>query len=239
MGLQGSSFYVKNPVVPLKKTDFMLNMDMIGRMKDNKLNLMGTGSSTVFSNIADSLAIADSIKIIKVNEAYGPSDHASFYSKNIPVMMMFTDLHLDYHRPTDDIDKINFSGLTRLTYLAEHILRAVDSYDSKPVYQEIKTADTSNMQKERGYGKVWFGVVPDFEENPKGLKITGTSGGSPAQKAGLQSGDIITKFGDKIVKNLYDLTYCLKEYNPGDVVDIYIIRNDEEMKLKCTLESRK
>ncbi|MCL5991761.1 MAG: M28 family peptidase [Bacteroidetes bacterium] len=238
-GLQGSAYYVKNPVVPLDKTDFMLNMDMIGRMKDNRLNLMGTGSSERFSNIADSLALVDSVKIIKVNEAYGPSDHASFYSKNIPVMMMFTDLHLDYHRPTDDIEKINFDGLARLTLFAEHLLRAVDSYDTKPVYQEIKTADTSSVQKERGYGKVWFGVVPDFEENPKGLKITGTAGGSPAQKAGLLNGDIITKFGEKTVKNLYDLTYCLKEYNVGDVVDIFIIRGDKEMKLKCTLESRK
>ncbi|TAL68085.1 MAG: M28 family peptidase [Bacteroidetes bacterium] len=239
LGLQGSAYYVKNPIIPLEKTDFMLNMDMIGRMKDNRLNLMGTGSSTRFSNIADSLAITDSIKIIKVTEAYGPSDHASFYSKNIPVMMMFTDLHLDYHRPTDEVDKINFEGLARLTLFAEHVLRAVDSYDTKPDYQVIKSADTSAAPKERGYGKVWFGVVPDFEENPKGLKITGTAGGSPAQKAGLQNGDIITRFGDKTVKNLYDLTYCLKEYNPGDVVDIYIIRNDKEMKLKCTLESRK
>ena len=238
-GLQGSAYYVKNPVVPLEKTDFMLNMDMVGRMKDNRLNLMGTGSSARFSNIADSLAMVDSIKIIKVTEAYGPSDHASFYSKNIPVMMMFTDLHLDYHRPSDEIDKINFEGLARLTYFAEHILRAVDSYDTKPGYQEIKSADTSSVQKERGYGKVWFGVVPDFEENPNGLKISGTSGGSPAQKAGLQNGDIITKFGDKTVKNLYDLTFCLKAYNPGDVVDIYIIRNNKEMTLKCTLESRK
>lgn len=239
MGLQGSAFYVKNPLVPLEKTDYMLNMDMIGRMKDNRLNLMGTGSSTRFSTIADSLAIVDSIKIIKVNEAYGPSDHASFYSKNIPVMMMFTDLHLDYHRPTDDVDKINFDGLAHLTLLAEHFLRAVDSYGTKPDYQIIKTADTTSIPAERGYGKAWFGVVPDFEENPNGLKITGTSGGSPAQKAGLQSGDIITKFGDKVVRNLYDLTYCLKEYNPGDVVEIIILRGDKEMKLKCTLESRK
>ncbi|MBI5324953.1 MAG: M28 family peptidase, partial [Ignavibacteriae bacterium] len=239
LGLQGSAWYVKNPLVPLKKTDFMLNMDMIGRMKDNRLNLMGTGSSARFSNIADSLSLVDSIKIIKVNEAYGPSDHASFYSKNIPVMMMFTDLHLDYHRPSDEIDKINFDGLAHLTLFAEHTLRAVDSYDTKPDYQVIKSADTSNIPKERGYGKVWFGVVPDFEENPNGLKISGTAGGSPAQKAGLISGDIITKFGDKTVKNLYDLTYCLKAFNPGDVVDIFILRADKEMKLKCTLESRK
>jgi aminopeptidase YwaD len=240
-GLLGSSYFANNSPVPLEKTEFMLNLDMVGRMKDNRINVMGTGSSPEFAKITDSLATADSLTLIKVQEAYSPSDNASFYSKNIPVLFLFTDLHTDYHRPSDKVDKINFEGLGRATMLTEQFLRAVDNYDSKPEYIKVASPDTAGKEQTpgKGYGRVSLGVVPDFATIPNGLRITGTVGGSPAEKAGLKDGDVLTKIGDKTIKNLFDLSQCLKEHNTGDEVIIIFVRDGKERKVKCTLEARK
>ncbi len=240
-GLLGSSYYANNPLVPLDKTKFMLNLDMVGRMKDNRVNVMGAASQPEFSKITDSLATADSLTLIKVPEAYAPSDNASFYTKKIPVLFLFTDLHADYHTPGDKVDKINFEGLGRATLLTEQFLRAIDSYDTNPEYIEVKSPEPSGEEHSpgKGYGRVSLGVIPDFAPNPNGLRITGTVDGSPAQKAGLKDGDVITKIGDMAIKNLYDLSKCLQELKAGNEVLINFLRGGKEIQTKCTLEARK
>jgi hypothetical protein len=237
-GLYGSSNFVKDPPVPLDKIDFMLNLDMVGRMKERKLSILGAHSSTNFEKLADSLAALDTLQITVVKESYGPSDHASFFAKGVPVLMLFTDLHADYHRPSDVVDKINFPGMERVINYGEQIARTIGDASTKPDY--IKTAEpVDSAEKVRPKGKgAWFGIVPNFEDNPKGFEITGTSPGSPAEKAGLKAGDIITSFDGKAIKNLYDLSFAIRDHNPGDVVKVALIRNNKEMTFDVTLEKK-
>jgi len=243
LGTLGSSYYVKNPIVPLEQTIAMINIDMAGRMKDNKLFIFGTGTSSGFSQMVDSLGVLDTLTIIKNSEGYGASDHSPFYGAGLPVLFMFTGAHTDYHTPTDKWDKLNYEGLVKVTGFVDLTLRAIDSKNTKPDY--IKTGNNPNenegkelTDKPKGYGNVWFGVVPNFEENKQGLLISGCSGGSPAEKAGLKNGDIITKIGDRTVKNLYDLSSILKEHQPGDVVKVLYIRNGKDMSTDVKLLKR-
>ena len=234
-GTLGSSFYTKNPLLPLENTVFMLNFDMVGRLKDNKINIFGTGSSSRFSSTVDSIAAIDSVIAVKTNEAFSPSDNSSFYAKGIPAMMLFTGVHTDYHKPSDDVDKINFNGMVEVADFSEHILRAIGNNSRKPdLIKEIHSNSSEPIPAEQRRD-VWFGIVPNFEGNPKGCAINGASSGSPAQKAGLKANDIITKFDTKTIKNIQDLTYAIREHKPGDVVKVQFIREGKEMEVEVKL----
>ncbi|MGB9912036.1 MAG: M20/M25/M40 family metallo-hydrolase [Candidatus Kapaibacteriota bacterium] len=237
-GLLGSSHFVKHSPVPIEQIVLMLNFDMVGRMKENKLNVFGTGSSTSFDKVIDSVAVLDSLILTKGSEGYGPSDHASFYSVKIPVLFMFTGAHSDYHMPTDDAEKIDCDGILKVTNFAKKILERYGNSFEKPDYVYVPIEKKNGKDNAPGYARVWFGIVPNFEDNPKGLKISGVSAGSPAEKAGLQGDDIITKFGGKTIKNLQDLTYVLREFKPNDTVDVVVIRGDKEMTFKVKLVGR-
>ena len=241
-GLLGSGYYVKHPLLSLEKTDFMLNLDMIGRLKDNKLTVMGTGSSSVFSKLIDSLSAIDTFTTSKTADGFSPSDNSSFYGKKVPALLLFTGIHSNYHRPSDTWEKINFEGLAKVVNFAESVLRTLDNSPQKPDYVEsIQPEDTTQkVEKKEGYGdNAWFGIVPTFDDNPKGFKIAGTSPGSPAEKAGLKKDDIISKIDDKPIKNLRDIMYVIREHKPGDTVKVIILRDDKEMTIDVTLTKRK
>jgi len=237
-GLLGSAYFVKNPPVPIEQIVLMLNFDMVGRLRENKLNIFGTGSSTTFDKVIDSVAVLDSLILTKGTEGYGPSDHSSFYSSKVPVLFLFTGAHSDYHMPSDDAEKIDCDGILKVTGFALKVLERYGNSTEKPDYIVVPVEKKESQGNAPGYAKVWFGIVPNFEDNPQGLKITGVSPGSPAEKAGLQSDDIITKFGGKTVKNLMDLTYLLREYKPNDVVDVVVIRGGKELVFKVKLVAR-
>ncbi|MCX7908464.1 MAG: M28 family peptidase [Ignavibacteria bacterium] len=237
-GILGSSFFVKNSPVPVDKIVLMLNFDMVGRMKENKLNVFGTGSSTTFDKVVDSVAIIDSLILTKGSEGYGPSDHSSFYSAKIPVLFLFTGAHGDYHLPSDDAEKIDCDGIIKTSNFAKKVIERYGNSFDKPDYIITPVEKKEGKSGAPGYAKVWFGIVPNFEDNPLGLKISGVTSGSPAEKAGLQSDDIITKFGGKTVKNLQDLTFLLQEFKPNDIVDVVIIRSGKEMTFKVKLVAR-
>ncbi len=238
MGLLGSNYYARNPLVPLEKTVFMLNLDMVGRMQDSKLNIIGTGSSPYFSQLVDSISTIDNLILSKSADPYGASDHTSFYSNNVPVMFFFTGLHSDYHQPSDDFEKINFDGMLKVADFSNKVIDFIGNNDIKPEYILVKM-DTKEMAGQVGAGKgAWFGIIPNFEENDHGFKISGTSIGSPAEKAGLKNGDILTKFGEKIINNLYDLTYAIREHSPGDVVVVELLRDGKLMKFNIELSKR-
>ncbi len=238
LGLLGSSHYVDSPLIPMEKVVMMMNFDMIGRMKDNQVQIFGFGSSPDFTAPVDSLALIDSVKIVKLADGFGPSDHSSFYKKNIPVMHIFTGVHADYHSPKDDWDLINYPGEAKIIDLFEKIARHFANKEEKPKFEKVKE-EAKDQQSTRGGNGAWFGIVPNFEDNPKGCKISGTSPGSPAQKAGLLENDIITTINGKQVKNLHDFMYTVNEYKPGDVLDVKLIRNDKEIDVKVTLAKRK
>lgn len=236
-GLLGSDYYVNNPLFPLDSTIAMINMDMIGRLRDSTLVVEGMGTSPQWEKIVRE-ENRDSLFHLKLKpDGFGPSDHSSFYSKNVPVMFFFTNLHGDYHRPTDTWDKINFNGEQSILQYVARI--SLDVLNASPRPQFTKAATTAMSGDDRGEVRVSLGIVPDFAEDTPGLKITGTRPNSAADKAGLKGGDIIVKFGPDEIKNIYDFTHDLGKYKPGDMVKIVVRRNGQEVTLNATLEVRK
>ncbi|MGC8898215.1 MAG: M20/M25/M40 family metallo-hydrolase [Bacteroidota bacterium] len=235
-GTIGSQYYVKHPAFPLEKTIGMLNMDMIGRMKDSTLIIYGTGTSPEWKTLLAKFN-SDSSFHLKLNpEGYGPSDQASFYAKDLPVLFFFTGLHEDYHRPTDTWEKINASEEARLVQYISEIAFAMDTMRARPLFTKVESAPAST--EGRGYG-VYMGTIPDFGEQVSGFRIAGVRHGSPAEKAGLQTGDIIVKFGNMEIKNLYDFTYALGEHRPGEEVPVVVKRNNRTFTVTVKLEKRR
>lgn len=236
LGLLGSAYYVKFPTLPLEKTVAMLNMDMIGRLNNKALIVYGIGTSPGFEELAKKHN-RDSMFVLKLNkDGYGPSDHSSFYAKQIPVFHFFTDLHSDYHRPSDEYEKINYDGTEQVTKYVEAIALDLDQAAGKPQYIAVEAPRPAG-----GGGRstrVYMGTIPDFGEQVEGMKLSGVREGSPAAKGGLQGGDIIIKFGKVDIKNLYDFTYALGEYKPGDEVAVVVKRGKETLNMKVTLEKR-
>jgi len=236
-GLLGSAYYAEHPLVPLEKTIFMLNIDMVGRMEENKLNVHGTGTSTRWDSLVDSLQTEHNLATSSSSDGWGPSDQTSFYAKDIPVLFLFTGLHDDYHRPSDTWDKLNYPGLAKVVEFSESILRSVASTPEKPDF--IKTS-SPGARRSMAF-RVYVGTIPDYSDNPKGLRLSGVRTDGPADKAGIQGGDIMVKFGDIDIKTIYDYTYALGKYRPGETVDVVVLRgdNDEKVTLHVTLEKRK
>lgn len=237
LGLLGSDYYVKHPEYPLDHTDAMLNMDMIGRLTDSQLVVEGMGTSPQWQELV-SKHNSDSLHLKFKPDGFGPSDHSSFYAKDIPVMFFFTNLHADYHRPSDTWDKINYTGEQKVASLVSRIALDVANQDTKPAFTKAAASSMAPAGDRQGV-RVSLGVVPDYAEDVVGMKISGTRPGSAAEKAGLKGGDIIISFGGKSIKNIYDFTYLLSDYKPGDEVAIVVKRGSEEVTLKATLEARK
>ncbi len=235
LGLLGSSYFVNNPPVPVNSMTAMFNMDMIGRLNAEKsLLVYGTGTSKVWKDLVNNVNKKYNFKLTMNDEGYGPSDHSSFYGKNIPVLFFFTGVHSDYHRPSDDADLINAEGIEAVANDVFDMVDSVDNYDQRPDYVNVPRKDGGRTMSFR----VYVGTVPDYASQVDGLKITGVTEGSPAQKGGLKGGDIIIKFGGKKIANIYDYTYALGEFSPGDIVDVIVKREDKEVTLKVELGAR-
>ncbi len=234
LGLLGSAYFVNNTPVPVSQMSTMINMDMIGRLNEkNELIIYGTGTSTGWKDLLNS-SNTDSLTLAFHDEGYGPSDHSSFYGKTIPVLFFFTGTHPDYHRPSDDVDKINFKGEEKVLNYIYDITYKINTTEQKPEYVNVPRKETGTT----GGWKVYVGTIPDYAANVEGFKISGVNEGSPAQKGGIQAGDIMISFGGKKITNIYDYVYALQEHVPGDVVEVIVKRNDEEIKLEVELGVR-
>lgn len=232
-GLLGSNYFVNSSLFKKLNIVAMLNMDMIGRLRDNKLIINGVGTSSVWDSLVNTTNNIYNFNLTTTPEGFGPSDHASFYGKGIPVLMFFTDLHEDYHKPTDTYDKINTEGESKILKFIADLTIMLNNYPHKPDYIAATKPDKQTDEKVKV--SVYVGTIPDFASNVEGYKISGVSPGSPAEKAGLIAGDIIIKFGDKEIKNLYDYTAALSQFKPGNEVEVVILRNNETITLKLTL----
>ena len=218
LGLLGSSYVVNNFPLPIENDITMINMDMIGRLNDkNDLIVYGTGTSSKWKNILDDKNEYD-FNLTFNDEGFGPSDHSSFYGKKIPVLFFFTGTHSDYHKPSDDTDKINADGQEKILKFVYDVAITIVNSETRPDYISVERKDTGRMTGT----KVYVGTVPDFAGEVDGYKLGGVTDGSPAAKAGLQAGDIITQFGEKKISNIYDFTYALGDYVPGDKVKVLV-----------------
>ncbi|MCI0415048.1 M28 family peptidase, partial [bacterium] len=232
LGVLGSSYFTKNPVIPIQDVIAMLNMDMIGRLRDEKLVVGGTGTSPVWKEMLQA-SNQERLKITFNEDGYGPSDHSVFYARNIPVLFFFTGAHAQYHKPEDDAALIEYKGMVAVLNYVSRIAEKIVAMPSKPEFVKVKSREQAVGT---GGFRVYLGTIPDYSEDVKGVKLTGVRDGSPAEKAGILGGDIIVEFGGKKIENVYDYTYALQQQKPGDIVTVVVLRNDQKKSLRVTLQ---
>ena len=238
LGLLGSAEWVKNPTRPLAKAVAMLNMDMIGRIKDDKVYIGGVGTGSTLKAILDQGQKETPFKIEYSAGGYSSSDHTSFVAKKIPVLFFFSGLHSDYHKPSDTWDKINAPSAARLLDLVENVAVQLANANELPTFQVVSEDKPTTAGGGGGYGP-YFGSIPDFGQTENGVKFSDVKPNSPAAKAGLKAGDILIQFGDKPIKNLYDFTDALRRSKVGDVVEVKVLRDGQTVTVSVKLEQRK
>ena len=235
LGLLGSAEYVRHPAVALDKTVLMLNLDMVGRLRDRRLYIGGIDSGTGLRALVTETARDLPLSLELRPSPFAPSDHTSFYVAGRPVLFFFTGAHDDYHRPSDTWDRINREGLATVATLAARVVAAVAAEPTPPVYVKI---DAPAPVRGTGYGPV-FGVVPAFGEAAgAGVRITGVRPDGPADRAGVRAGDVIVKFAGVDVKTLEDLTFALRARRPGDEVEVVVLRDGRERTVRAVLAER-
>jgi hypothetical protein len=224
-GLWGSNYFVKNPTVDLKTVNYMINMDMVGRLNPEKsLAVHGVGTSPSFPPVLDPIN-ADSLKLVPSESGVGPSDHTSFYLQDLPVLHFFTGQHADYHKPSDDADKINYEGLVQVI---RYISRMIAGLDAEPKLAFTKTKDSSDSPR----FTVSMGVVPDYLYDGKGMRVDGVSDGKPAQAAGLQKGDIVIQLGDSTINDMMGYMRALSVFKKGDSTQVVLERAGQKIAAK-------
>ena len=236
LGLLGSAEWVKEPTRPLKKAVAMLNMDMIGRIKDDKVYIGGVGTGSTFNSVLEQARKEAPFKIESSAGGYSSSDHTSFVTRKIPVLFFFSGLHSDYHKPSDTWDKINGASAARLLDMVASVAVQLANADQPPQFQVV--AEEKPVSGGGGYGP-YFGSIPDFGQVENGVKFSDVKPNSPAAKAGLKAGDILVQFGDKAIRNLYDFTDALRRSKVGDVVEVKVMREGQAVTASVKLEQRK
>ncbi|WP_028282560.1 M28 family peptidase [Olleya marilimosa] len=217
MGLLGSNYYTKNPTIDNKKANYMINMDMVGRLKaDSTLAVYGVGTSPIFKQTLQ--AHNNRFKLVQKESGVGPSDHTSFYNSDIPVLHFFTGQHEDYHKPSDDTERLHFNGMQIISNYIFEIITDLDNNGKLPFRK------TKNESEEVPRFKVGLGVIPDYLFDGKGMRIDGISEDKPAQKAGLQKGDIVVKLGDSTVFDMMSYMKVLATFKAGDKTNVTIDR---------------
>lgn len=228
-GLWGSKSWIKSPTIPLDNILCMLNMDMVGRLKAERVvAVYGNGTSPVWTPILESIA-TDSLDLTFNESGIGPSDHTSFYLENLPVLHFFTGQHEDYHKPTDDVEHINWEGIVAVANLMDSVLVNLDQHAE---LEFTKTKDEDNESTPNF--QVTLGVIPDYLFQEKGMRIDGTSEERPASNAGLQRGDIVIMMGDSAVKDMQDYMKCLGIFEPGQTTPVTVLRDGEELTVDVT-----
>ena len=230
LGLFGSKYFTEHPTIDLSSVNYMINMDMIGRLNDSSkvLTIGGYGTSPVWSEVLYAQKkLPFSIKID--SSGTGPSDHTSFYRKNIPVLFFFTGLHHDYHKPSDDADKINYIGeLHIIKYIAE-LIKDLNKEDKLAFTPTRETQTTSNARF-----SVSLGIMPDYTYSGSGVRVDGVSDGRAAQNAGIQTGDVLVRLGEYAVNSLETYMQALSKFKTGDSTTVNVKRGNEDMKFDIT-----
>jgi len=253
LGLLGSSYWTKDPELPIEKAVAMINMDMIGRIRDGKVTLGGVGTGSSFKKIVEEVGTKTDLKLeVGDQTGYGSSDHVSFTAKQIPVLFFFSGLHADYHKPSDTWDKINAPDAVKLLAAVADVTTTLAQSPERPAYvrnTNVKApgADPHGGGEDpgqisgasgSGYGP-YFGSIPDFDEPPQGVRFADVRDGSPAGKAGLKAKDVLTEFDGKTIGNLYDFTYALRSKKVGEKVRVKVLRDGKPIEADVLLEERR
>lgn len=222
MGLLGSNYFVKNPTINTKAVSYMINMDMVGRLKkDSALAVYGTGTSPMFKQVLK--AHNTKFKLIENESGVGPSDHTSFYLADIPVLHFFTGQHEDYHKPSDDAEKLNYQGMETISKYIFDVISDLDD-NGKLAFRKTKNESESTPRF-----KVGLGVIPDYLFDGKGMRIDGVSEGRPAENGGLLKGDIVIQLGDSIVTDMMSYMRALSVFDKGDKTTVMVKRGNKEV----------
>lgn len=230
-GLLGSKHYVQQPRFPISRTVAMVNMDMVGRLNDNELTVYGTESAGVMDALLDDVNQNDPFELERIGSGYGPSDHASFYEAGVPVLFFFTGLHSDYHRPSDDFNKLNLDGMIRITDIVYQVSERLATMPERPEY----TKTEANVQIRRQL-TVFMGV--QMSQQPGGVVFSSILADGPAESSGLLAGDRVVSMAGKSVSQMSDVYDQLRNFSPGDQFPLEIRRGDESLKFQIELKSR-
>jgi len=250
MGLLGSEYFVSNSPLPLDSAVAMVNFDMVGRLREDKLIVYGVATATELPALLDSANAQSSgepsssarlwrtpLQITALGDGFGPSDHSSFYARNIPVLHFFTDLHEDYHSAGDVVAKINATGEAHVVDVAQRVIRLIADRPARLTF--VRGAAPAPVASSRRGSDVYLGSIPDMSNSGgTGLRLTGVRTGSPAEQAGIVAGDVIVEFGGKPVKDLYDFSDALYSHRPGDNVSVVVLRNGDRKQFTVRLARR-
>ncbi len=236
VGLIGSSHFAEKPPLPLSNVVAYVNFDMVGRLRDNKLVLQGIGSSPAWRKLIEKRNVAAGFNLTLQEDPYLPTDTTPFYPKNVPVIAFFTGSHEEYHRPADKPDTLNYDGLERIAKFARALVADLATGAERPAYAKVEKKDGGGGREQL---RAYLGTIPDYAQEVAGVKISGTRGGSPAEKAGLKGGDIIVDFAGQKIANIYDYTYAMDAVKIGQPVKVIVLRDGKRVELVATPETRK
>jgi len=236
LGLIGSSAFVNAPPVPLNQVAAYFNFDMVGRMQDNKLAVQATGSSATWPSLIERANVAAGFNLNLQADPYQPTDVATFNQASVPSLNFTTGAHLDYHKPSDTADKINYEDLDRIAQFATAVAVRLMETDQAP--QFVKVEQSSQTVNRTGV-RVFTGTVPDYAADAKGLLLGGVIGGGPAEQAGLQKGDVVIEIAGQTIANIYDYTYALELLKIGEPVKVVYMRGSDRRETTLTPAARK
>jgi|WetSurMetagenome_2_1015567.scaffolds.fasta_scaffold12201_2 aminopeptidase YwaD len=234
-GLLGSKHFTEEPGIDLTKVNAMINLDMVGRLNEaNSLQISGIGTASGLKDLIYSKSDTTLIKLNLSDEGYGPSDHSSFYGKNIPVLFYFTGAHLDYHTPSDSYDKINYAGMVKISALIFNVAQELSSSDTRLIFKESgPKVETVRYGRKKG---VTLGIMPDFAGAVKnGLRADFVTPGKPAALGGMKKGDIITAINGKVVNNIQDYMFRMGQLKHGQTISVEVLRNNKKEVLLIQL----
>lgn len=226
-GLYGSNHWTKHPTLPISTLNYMINLDMVGRLDSNIIGVNGVGTSPAWAEV-DRILIGG-LKAKTTTSGVGPSDHTSFYLQGVPAIHFFTGTHADYHKPSDDVDKVNFEGMLKVTRYIESLITNLND-DGKLAFTKTEDANSENVPR----FKVTLGVVPDYLYDGKGMRIDGITEGKAAANAGLKVGDVVVKLGAIEVTDMMAYMKGLSLFSKGDTAPIKVLRDGREVDTQVT-----
>lgn len=235
-GLLGSAHFVKDPPIELGQVVAMLNLDMVGRLGDGPLIVYGVDTALEWRSLVESGAARLGVALGLRGAGFGPSDHTSFYARDVPVLHFFTNTHADYHRPSDSWERIDAAGLETVARLVTDVARQLASPPTTITLQRGAGAPP-RAAAPGGYG-AYLGTVPDFSPVDHGVLLGGVTPGSPGDRAGLRRGDVLIRFNDLDVPDLEGLFAALRSHRPGDIVEVVVLRDGEEIRVRAVLGTR-